>query len=190
MSIIAETEEDFGDLDQMLVEIEATERASADVAAKRRRLKKDKLSEDERQRLTAEVRTFEALFVWRSTANVALFATQHCAVCGHIHSLFQGWMTSQDHRTDHFARRLIKGRTVGLPERREEHDQGTVEMCSDCADACLIINDVMGQAETAAVAHERAATLDNQRAVTEARAAANARPGVRMVIDPTEYKLV
>jgi hypothetical protein len=115
------------------------------LAAQRKRL--DALSrrgtpdaEIEHRLLLAAIRKVEEGLVWHTDSAVALFHTQTCAVCESRHRFFMGWMTGQSHVTDRTARRLIKGRPVEpLPTSIEEHDMGHSEMCSNCAEACLII---------------------------------------------------
>ena len=108
---------------------------------KQKRLQRGGISEDEKFAILAEIRTLEDKYVWQTTAAVALFEIQHCLSCGHTHRFFQGWMTAQQHKRDSHCRRLTRGKpTELLPECIEEHDHGTVEMCGDCAEACLAIN--------------------------------------------------
>lgn len=75
------------------------------------------------------------IFEWHTVAAIALFHTQFCTTCCDTHKFFMGWYAEQMHRTDKFARRLVKGRPVEpLPARVEEHNTGNVELCAFCVE--------------------------------------------------------
>lgn len=136
---------DFSEIDDeinaTIAAAEARKAETRGLSAKQRRLAKGQLTEDERFSLLAEIRAYENHHVWNTVAAVALFDTQVCLTCGHTHRFFQGWMTAQQHKTDPNCRRLVRGKPAGTePERIEEHAHGLVEMCGDCAEACLTIN--------------------------------------------------
>lgn len=133
---------DFADLDAIIAETEERKRTKSSIKGKLTKLAHGGLTPDERARLQAEVREYEDHHVWRTVAAVALFKTQTCACCGSHHRFFEGWMTAQDHRSDPNARRLVRGKPVeiDLPQRIQEHTHGACEMCSNCAEAQLIID--------------------------------------------------
>lgn len=143
-------EDDFDDLDAEIALAIAAKEERKSLTIKQKRLAVLSRSthpdaELERQILTAIIRRMEEGIVWHTVAATALFHTQTCMTCGARHGLFMGWMSEQHHKTDPSARRLLKGKPIEpLPERIEEHDQGFCEMCSDCAECCLIINQATG----------------------------------------------
>lgn len=135
-----EYEDDFADLDAIIATGEAKRAESRAIMAKQKRLAKGNLTEDERLTLTAELRAWEDAYVWTTVAAVALFHTQACVTCGHKHRFFMGWMTQQNHKRDPNCRRFVRGKPIEpVPRRIEEHSQPAAEMCSDCAEACLVI---------------------------------------------------
>ena len=136
-------EDDFTELDAIIAEGE--ERRQADNARKAasRRVKDRRLTEEEQLIALAEQRRLEDLYIWQPIANVALFKIQKCITCTHPHTFFQGWMILQQHRSDSNCRRYIAGKSGVLPSRTEYHDAGSVELCSDCVEACIIIDNAM-----------------------------------------------
>lgn len=142
--ILDSDEDDFSDLDSIIADAE-TERASRKgIAAKRQKLN-TKLSDEDRLKLLAEVRQHEDTYIWQTQAAVALFHSQHCLGCDHTHRFFMGWMSLQQHRTDPNCRRYTRGKPVErIQERIETHAQADVELCSDCAESQLLINQFAG----------------------------------------------
>lgn len=95
--------------------------------------------------LAEAVRHLEEGVVWNTVDEVALFHSQTCGTCGSRHRFFMGWMVGQNHATDRTAHRLFRDHEHGrhappLPQRIQEHDMGTVEVCSDCVECCLAID--------------------------------------------------
>jgi DNA-directed RNA polymerase subunit M/transcription elongation factor TFIIS len=101
-------------------------------------------AQDEIFALLAQVRALEAKRVWTTQARIALLHTQTCATCGSHHEMFMGWMLEQTHSTDKTARKLVACKVedleLDLPERKEEHFQGTVATCGDCVECVIAIN--------------------------------------------------
>lgn len=143
---VAAGDSDFSELDEILADAEAQAATRRALAAKQKRLtslarSRNPDHELERAQLIAAIRQLEEGVVWTTVAAVALFAAQHCEVCGSEHRFFQGWMAEQQHRRDPTARRLLAGKPIEeLPERIEIHCEGKVPMCADCAEAQLAIN--------------------------------------------------
>ena len=148
-------EDDFSELEDLLAE--ATRATAEDRALKAARSRLARISTSnrpeaqfERDSLIADIRRLEEGRVWLTVGTVALFHTQTCAVCGAKHALFMGWFGEQKHTSDPNARRLLAGRPIErLPERREDHFQGTVEMCGECCESQLAINIATGEAPAA-----------------------------------------
>jgi hypothetical protein len=101
--------------------------------------------------LLEEIRRLEEGRVWITHARVALFHTQTCLTCNSRHAFFMGWMLEQKHIHDKTARKLVAehaaGKTLRLPERREDHFQGVSETCDNCVESVIAINIASGQAE-------------------------------------------
>lgn len=143
------TVEDFSDLDEIISAQEARRAARGGIALKRHRLTNaHNMRIPERELLQAEVDQYDRMFVWETTACVALFDVQTCAACGHRHRFFRGWFESQQHRSDSNCHRLVRGKSadISLPRRIEEHQQGACEMCDDCAESCLVIDQFLESA--------------------------------------------
>lgn len=140
-----EVVDDFADLDAFLdTHAKGLETEKA-LRAKRSKMGKGGLSELDKGRLLAEIRTLEEGHVWITVASVALFHTQICETCGHTHRFFKGWMTQQDHKHDKNCRRLRAGKAIGnYPSRIEDHAQGLVPMCGDCAEVSIILDQFLG----------------------------------------------
>lgn len=147
--------DDFADLDAEIAQAMEAKAERAALAAKRKRLeilarRGTPDAEIEHRLLLAVIRKVEDGMVWRTEDAVVLFHTQTCLTCGSRHRLFMGWMTGQAHITDRTAHRLLKGRPPQpLPIRIVEHDLGPAEMCSDCAESCLIIEKAIENAKDA-----------------------------------------
>lgn len=157
-------DDDFSDLDAIISEAEAKKHEKRSLESKQKRLAKGGLSEDERVTILAEIRRYEDTYIWETTAAVALFHTQHCTTCGHDQRFFVGWMTQQDHRRDPNCRRFTRGKPAGTyPERIEAHAQPPVEMCSDCAESCLVIGQLVTVIDNDITAKQEAAALSAQR---------------------------
>ena len=131
-------EDDFSDLDAIIAEDESRRGQAASLKSKQKRLGNRGISDDERIKLLAEIRSVEDRFIWRPVAAVALFHSQHCLSCDHSHKFFIGWMTEQHHKQDPHCRRFTRGKPIEhLPSRIEIHAQPDVELCGDCAEAQL-----------------------------------------------------
>lgn len=159
--------DDFSDLDSIIADAETERAAKRGIAAKRSKLSTN-LSDDERLKLTAEVRRHEDTYVWQTVAAVALFHSQHCASCDHTHRFFMGWMTLQQHRTDPNCRRYCRGRAEAVETRIETHAQADVEMCADCAEAQLEIEQIVRAVNHDIEQKQVAATLAAHRERQEA----------------------
>ncbi len=143
---MTDLDDDFADLDLIIAEHEAKKLAARALSGKQKKLAKGGLNEEERNRLLAEVRTYEEAHVWTTSAAIALFHTQECLSCGHKHRFFLGWMTQQDHKRDAHCRRLVRGRPLEpVVAKVEEHAQPPVEMCGDCCEASLAIERIVGR---------------------------------------------
>lgn len=146
MTQVLDPDDDFADLDAEIATAMAAKAETNVLSTKKRRLaslasSKNKEAQYEHDCLLAEIRRMEDGIVWHTVSATALFHVQTCLMCDSRHRFFIGWMAEQHHKTDATARRFLKGKPVeDLPERIEEHNQGTVEMCSDCAESILIIN--------------------------------------------------
>lgn len=135
---------DFADLDAIIAEEESKRAAKRALKSKRAALASGTLSEADRLRFSAELASYEAQHTWQVVANVALLHTQECVTCGSTHRFFKGWFTEHKHRSDKHSRKLVAGRSTDpLPVRIEEHSQGPVEMCGNCAESCLLIDAVI-----------------------------------------------
>jgi hypothetical protein len=145
--------EDFSDLDELLAEATAATAEERRLKAARRRLayisrSNHEQAAGEKAELVAEIRRLEEGRVWLTVGAVALFRRQSCVTCGGKHDIFLGWMAEQKHASDPNARRLTAGKPVEkLPERVEFHDDGGVELCSDCVESVLAINVATGLSE-------------------------------------------
>lgn len=138
---MTDLDDDFADLNVIIAEDEQRRAAKRHAAGSKARLAKGGLDDSERIALERELDEWVTKHTWQVVANIALFHTQTCASCGSLHRFFMGWFTQQDHRTDKNARRFVAGKShEPLPERIEHHAQGSVEMCGNCAESCLIIN--------------------------------------------------
>lgn len=134
-------ESDEFDLDADIAEALIQTQGKTELERKRKKLARMKEGNAERDLLLADIRKMEEGIVWRTAEAVALFHTQTCTTCGSKHKFFMGWMAGQDHIHDKTCHRLIRGKPIeSLPEKIVEHDMGSVEMCSDCVEACIIIN--------------------------------------------------
>lgn len=78
--------------------------------------------------------------IWKPITNVALIYQQRCQSCDHSHSFFMGWFTEQRHASDRHTRRLVQGRSPGLPALVERQSHGLVDYCPDCVEAQIIID--------------------------------------------------
>ena len=85
--------------------------------------------------------------VWRPVANVALIYQQRCRSCDAKHEFFMGFFTEQLHSTDKFTRRLVAGRSPGLPALVERQSQGLVDYCPNCVEAQIIIDNAAERAK-------------------------------------------
>jgi len=96
--------------------------------------------EDLLEQLFKEVQRPE--FEWKTVAAIALFHKQTCSQCTDEHKFFMGWFTAQEHRTDKFSRRLVKGMPpdANIQHRVEVHDQGIVPLCA----TCVLIDQAIG----------------------------------------------
>jgi len=146
MTQVLEPDDDFADLDAEIATAMAAKAEHSAIASKKQRLaslssSRSKEAQYEHDVLLAEIRRMEEGIVWHTVAATALFNTQTCLMCDSKHRFFMGWMAEQHHKTDATARRFLRGKPLeDLPERIEEHNQGSVEMCSDCAESILLIN--------------------------------------------------
>ena len=79
---------------------------------------------------------------WITDAAVVLIHEVGCMCCLQVEQTCQGWFTSQHHRTDKHARRLVKGRPQGtFPIRVERHQHGSVDICANCAESQVLIEE-------------------------------------------------
>lgn len=155
-------EDDFADLDAIISEVETRRSAKGNIASKYKKLAGSELTREARQILQSEVEIYERLHVWLPTASVALFDSQVCETCQHKHRFFKGWFESQQHRTDPNCKRLVRGKSVDgtLPLMIEEVSHGKVEMCGDCAESGILIEQHLASAARLAADQEAAAILN------------------------------
>ena len=82
--------------------------------------------------------------VWETDAAVVLIHDQLCLSCLTVSSHCIGWFASQKHSTDPHARRMVAGRPIGkFPLRVEHHKQPDVDICANCAESQIRIEEVM-----------------------------------------------
>lgn len=135
------------ELDQMLAE--AVEKQAAEIEFKRRKKEMARLPVAEREAAMKEYQRLSDARLWLPRANVALFHSQRCA-CGKDHAMFAGWFAEFRHKTDPFARRLVRGKSIeSLPERMEIQFQGQVEMCVECVGGKVGVVDPLAGEEVA-----------------------------------------
>ena len=149
---IVKAKTDLDELEEFLADAERRVKEKSQLEQKQARLKrlmhsKSPDHELERQQLLASIRRLEEGIVWQTTANVALFYAQTCTMCGGRHRFFAGWMTEQLHKTDPNSRRLLAGRAIeSLPSRLEIYEQPPVDICSNCAESSIAIDNAVREA--------------------------------------------
>jgi hypothetical protein len=78
---------------------------------------------------------------WITVAAVVLIHETRCLCCQQTSRHSQGWYTAQKHTSDKFANRLTAGKPIGhgLPMRVEHHQLPDVEICANCAESQILI---------------------------------------------------
>lgn len=121
------------DLDDLLASAVAQRDEIQATKSMREKLKRGKMTSDERHEIEAKVREWESRNVWNTVANVAVFEHISCE-CGFYSEVFSHLMHRQVHKHTANTTRLIVADTMaeGVPQivAKQNSDVG---MCSECA---------------------------------------------------------
>lgn len=147
---------DFDELDSLLNEAFETQRKTAQLRERQRKLASG--GEDlDMEELIADIARLEDTVMWRSVANVALLRVADCAVCGNVTEWFEGWFQEQVHRNLRDSRRLVSGRHPGgYPVHIERHFAGKFATCPACLEKHPALNTAQLSFEFEERSHEAA----------------------------------
>lgn len=138
---LPEIDDDLPDLDSLL-EGSPADRRMTDRELKQWNSNVHSRIEDDLDSLLAEAAQPRAQ--WETIAAVVLIHEQHCIACQQTSRISQGWFTAQKHTSDKFANRLLAGRPIGsLPLRVERHKMPDVDICANCAEGQIMIEQAM-----------------------------------------------
>jgi len=124
---------DFSDLDELLSESLAIRDEANLNKVLREKLKKGRMSSEEKQETEAKIRKWESRHVWDTVANVAVFEHVSCK-CGYYNEVFSHVMHKQVHKHEAKTTRLIVADTI-VPDvpKIAARQTSDVDICSECA---------------------------------------------------------
>lgn len=122
-------------LDDLLAESMAEKTAADNVRAARQVVAKGGLSAQEKEAMTASIRSWEARREWNPAAAVVIFSRQQCTCCGEFSCQFMGFFQRQQHRQTRVDRWIasVMPRDEKLP-RESKYQDSQVELCENCAE--------------------------------------------------------